>query len=100
MPISARRPEDAAARDRINALNGLEQTCYSTRNNLDQNDGDLKSKLTPEESEALDAAVKKALAWLEEHGALMESVRTGTQVSGWTGPPAPEPAVPPARVSL
>ena len=49
-------------------------------------------QLTPEESEALDAAVKKALAWLEEHGALMESVRTGTQVSVWTGPPAPEPA--------
>ena len=30
--------EDAEARARINALNGLEQTCYSTRNNLDTND--------------------------------------------------------------
>ena len=29
---------DRLAHDRVNALNGLEQTCYSTWNNLDQND--------------------------------------------------------------
>eukprot|EP01051_Picozoa_sp_SAG22_P019776 SAG22_NODE_3758_length_1542_cov_1.155925_2_plen_91_part_00 len=48
----------------------LEQTCYSTRNNLNQND--LKEKLTPDESKQLDEAVQKALAWLEEHGPTAE----------------------------
>ena len=54
-------------RRQVNAMNGLEQTCYSTRNNLDQSD--LKEKLTAEESEQLDVAVKAALQWIEESGA-------------------------------
>ena len=64
-------------RERINALNGLEQTCYSTRNNLEQKD--LADKLTAEESEALDAAVKGALAWLDEHGPTAEAAAVEEQ---------------------
>eukprot|EP01052_Picozoa_sp_SAG31_P019682 SAG31_NODE_1446_length_8318_cov_8.573914_7_plen_87_part_00 len=41
-----------------------------TRNNLEQND--LKDKLTEEESEQLDKAVKEALNWIEENGAKAE----------------------------
>eukprot|EP01050_Picozoa_sp_SAG11_P034531 SAG11_NODE_12244_length_713_cov_1.828990_3_plen_54_part_01 len=46
--------QDEAARERINALNGLEQFCYNVRNQL--GDENLKEKLTAEESEALDGA--------------------------------------------
>merc|ERR1719498_1200134 len=58
--------EDEELRERVGARNGLEQYCYNLRNSI--SDNNLSKHISEEDSEALGAAVKEALEWLETEG--------------------------------
>jgi L1 cell adhesion molecule like protein len=55
------REEDSRHKERIDARNGLENYAYSVKNSAT----DAKDKLSEEEREAIEAACKESLEWLE-----------------------------------
>jgi heat shock protein 1/8 len=55
------REEDSRHKERIDARNGLENYAYSVKNSAT----DAKDKLSEEEREAIEAACKDSLEWLE-----------------------------------
>ena len=61
----ANKAEDEANKARIEAKNGLENYAYNVRNSI--SDEKLASKLSAEEKETVEAAVKSAMEWLDSH---------------------------------
>jgi len=57
--------EDEAARDTINARNGLENYVYSMRNSIE--DEKFKDKLDADDKTKIEEAVKEAIQWLDKH---------------------------------
>jgi len=58
--------EDKAAREKIEARNGLENYAFSLKNQVNDEDG-LGGKLDDEDKETIMEAVKEAMDWLEEN---------------------------------
>merc|ERR1711988_1403438 len=59
------KAEDDAHKQKIEAKNGLENYCYSMKNTLDE--PNLKDKFEAGDKEAIEAAVKDAMDWLEKN---------------------------------
>jgi heat shock protein 5 len=64
--------EDKAARERIEARNGLENYVFSLKNQVNDEDG-LGGKIDEEDKETLLEAVKETADWLEENAATATS---------------------------
>jgi len=58
--------EDKLVRERVEARNGLESLAYNLRNQINDEEK-LGSKLSEDEKETIDEAVKEAIDWLEEN---------------------------------
>ena len=56
--------EDKAAREKVEARNGLESYAYSLKNSITDSEK-LADKLTEDDKSAIEEAIKKALDWLE-----------------------------------
>jgi heat shock protein 5 len=63
-----RQEEDKEMKEKVEAKNKLENFAYQVRNSI-QDEKSPASKLPAEDKEAVEAAVKKALDWLEEQPA-------------------------------
>ncbi|OLL26648.1 glucose-regulated [Neolecta irregularis DAH-3] len=59
--------EDKQNRERIEARNGLENYAYSLKAQVNDEEG-LGGKISAEDKEAIQNAVKTAIEWLDEHG--------------------------------
>lgn len=59
--------EDKRMKQRVNARNGLEGYCYSLKNSLDDDEKGIGDKISEEDKEALEEAIKEALEWLDEN---------------------------------
>jgi heat shock protein 5 len=59
--------QDKAARDRVVAKNTFEGLVYSTKSQLKDEKLGLKEKMSESDYEAVEAAVKEALEWLDEN---------------------------------
>jgi len=57
--------EDEANKAKIEAKNGLENYCFQMRNSLDE--PNLKEKFEAADKDAIEAAIKEALDWLEKN---------------------------------
>ncbi|KAG1240201.1 hypothetical protein G6F68_017893 [Rhizopus microsporus] len=58
--------EDKAVRDRTESKNKLENYIYTIKSQLSE-DGVLATKISAEDKEAIEDAVKDKLAWIEEN---------------------------------
>jgi endoplasmic reticulum chaperone BiP len=59
--------EDKRMQQRVTARNGLEGYCYSLKNSLDDDEKGIGDKISEEDKEALEEAIKEALEWLDEN---------------------------------
>jgi len=59
--------EDKIARERVEAKNQLENYAYQIRNTLNDNEK-VGDKLSSDDKETLDKAVKETIEWLQENG--------------------------------
>jgi len=59
------RAEDEKVKLKVEARNELETYTYSVKNSL--NDTNISSKLSPEDKEAIEKAVKETLAWIDQN---------------------------------
>jgi L1 cell adhesion molecule like protein len=57
------KAEDDANRNRIESKNALENYCYSLKTSVGSDE--VKGKLTPEDEQALEAAIDDTIKWLE-----------------------------------
>lgn len=64
--------EDKAAREKIEARNGLENYAFSLKNQLNDEEG-LGGKLDEDDKETIMEAVKEAVEWLDSNGATAEA---------------------------
>lgn len=58
--------EDKAAKNKIEARNGLENYAFSLKNQVNDDDG-LGGKIDEDDKEAIMEAVKETMDWLEEN---------------------------------
>jgi len=59
--------QDKAAKERVTARNELENLVYSVRNQLNDEEKGIKSKLSEDEVETIETAVKETVSWLDEN---------------------------------
>ena len=59
--------EDKKQKDKVDGRNGLEGYCYNLKNQLEDEEKGIGSKLGDEDKEALTEAVNAALEWLESN---------------------------------
>jgi len=59
--------EDKAVKERVDARNSCEGFLYNLRNQLDDEEKGLGDKISEEDREKLDEAVREALDWLDEN---------------------------------
>jgi len=61
------KEEDQKAKERVHARNDLENLVYSLRNQLKDEEKGIKDKLSPDELEAVETAIKETTSWLDEN---------------------------------
>jgi len=59
--------DDKKMKDKVDARNGLEGYCYNLKNQLEDEEKGIASKLSDEDKESLTTAVNDALEWLESN---------------------------------
>merc|ERR1711903_135061 len=59
--------EDKKVKDRIDGRNGLEGYCYNLKNTLEDEEKGIADKLSEEDKETLEEAIKEALEWLDDN---------------------------------
>jgi heat shock protein 5 len=59
--------EDKAMKDRVDARNGLEGYCFNLKNQLDDEEKGLGTRVDEDEKATIEKAVEDALEWLEEN---------------------------------
>merc|ERR1711975_122195 len=64
MVVSA---EDKKVKDRIDGRNGLEGYCYNLKNTLEDEEKGIADKLSEEDKEKVEEAVKETLEWLDDN---------------------------------
>ena len=60
--------EDKVVKERVDARNALEGYCYNMKQQLDDEEKGIASKISAEEKEEIATAVAAALEWLDENG--------------------------------
>merc|ERR1712054_608653 len=58
--------EDAKVKDRVDKRNGLEGYAYNLRNQLNDEEKGVGDKISEEDKETIEEAVKEVLDWLDE----------------------------------
>merc|ERR1719261_499265 len=59
--------EDKKTKERIDARNGLEGYCYNLKNMLEDEEKGIADKISEEDKETIEEAVKDALEWLDDN---------------------------------
>jgi heat shock protein 5 len=59
--------QDKAAKERVTARNELENLVYSVRNQLNDEEKGIKSKLSEDEVETIESAIKDVISWLDSN---------------------------------
>merc|ERR1712028_67756 len=59
--------EDKKTKERIDGRNGLEGYCYNLKNTLEDEEKGIADKISEEDKETLEEAVKEALEWLDDN---------------------------------
>merc|ERR1712022_61485 len=59
--------EDKKVRDKIEGRNGLEGYCYNLKNTLEDEEKGIADKLSEEDKEKVEEAVKETLEWLDDN---------------------------------
>merc|ERR1711903_437951 len=59
--------EDKKVKDRIDGRNGLEGYCYNLKNTLEDEEKGIADKLSEEDKEKVEEAIKEALEWLDDN---------------------------------
>merc|ERR1719146_420568 len=59
--------EDKKVKDRIDGRNALEGYCYNLKNTLEDEEKGIADKLSEEDKETLEEAIKEALEWLDDN---------------------------------
>ena len=59
--------EDKKVKDRIDGRNGLEGYCYNLKNTLEDEEKGIADKLSEEDKEKIEEAVKETLEWLDDN---------------------------------
>jgi len=59
--------EDKIAKERVQARHELENLAYSVRNQLNDEEKGIKDKLSPDDVEAVETAIKETITWLDEN---------------------------------
>jgi heat shock protein 5 len=59
--------EDKKVKDRIDGRNGLEGYCYNLKNTLEDEEKGIADKLSEEDKEKVEEAVKETLEWLDDN---------------------------------
>merc|ERR1712216_981161 len=59
--------EDKKTKERIDGRNGLEGYCYNLKNTLEDEEKGIADKISEEDKETIEEAVKEALEWLDDN---------------------------------
>ena len=59
--------EDEAARERVDKKNALESYCYSLKNTLSDKEKGVADKISEEDKEKIEDAVKETLDWIDDN---------------------------------
>jgi heat shock protein 5 len=59
--------EDKRTKQRVDARNGLEGYCYSLKNSLNDEEKGIADKISEEDKESLEEAIKETLEWLDDN---------------------------------
>ena len=59
--------EDKRMKERIDARNALEGYCYNLKNTLDDEEKGISDKISEEDKETLEEAIRETLEWLDEN---------------------------------
>ena len=59
--------EDKKTKERIDGRNGLEGYCYNLKNTLEDEEKGIADKISEEDKESIEEAVKEALEWLDDN---------------------------------
>ena len=59
--------EDEAARERVDKKNALESYCYSLKNTLNDKEKGVADKISEEDKEKIEDAVKETLDWIDDN---------------------------------
>jgi len=59
--------QDKAAKERVQSRNELENLVYSVRNQLNDEEKGIKSKLSEDEVETIETVVKETMSWLDDN---------------------------------
>lgn len=59
--------EDKRTKQRVDARNGLESYCYSLKNSLSDEEKGIADKISEEDKESLEEAIKETLEWLDDN---------------------------------
>merc|ERR1719359_2116307 len=59
--------EDKKTKERIDGRNGLEGYCYNLKNMLEDEEKGIADKISEEDKETIEEAVKDALEWLDDN---------------------------------
>merc|ERR1719473_1989454 len=59
--------EDKKTKERIDGRNGLEGYCYNLKNMLEDEEKGIADKISEEEKETIEEAVREALEWLDDN---------------------------------
>merc|ERR1719352_1391875 len=66
--------EDKKTKERIDGRNGLEGYCYNFKNTLEDEEKGIADKISEEDKETLEEAIKEALEWLDDNQEELEGV--------------------------
>jgi len=61
------KEEDQKAKERVQARNELENLVYSLKNQMKDEEKGIKDKLSADEVEAIETAIKETTSWLDEN---------------------------------
>jgi len=61
------KDEDMKAKERIQSRNDLENFVYSIKNQIKDDEKGIRDKLSAEELESIETAVKETTSWLDEN---------------------------------
>lgn len=59
--------EDKRTKQKVDARNALEGYCYNLKNSLEDEEKGIADKISEEEKESLEEAIKEALEWLDDN---------------------------------
>merc|ERR1712000_608674 len=59
--------EDKKTKERIDGRNGLEGYCYNLKNTLEDEEKGIADKISEEDKETLEEAIKEALEWMDDN---------------------------------